>query len=67
MHSIKIYSLKNNIKIKDIAKKARTKPVYISQIIMGYRRPSSRLALLLEKATNGAVTRLELLYPEAKK
>ena len=64
MHPLKTYCLKNNKKIKEIAEKAKTKPVYVSQIIMGYRKPSPELASLIERATGGLVSRLELLYPD---
>ena len=36
----------------------------LSMIVSGHRRPSSRLALRIEQATGGAVTRDELLFPE---
>ena len=65
MHPLKKYSIDNNIKIKEIAEKTKTKPVYISQIIMGYRKPSPRLAKLLEQETG--ISRIIFLYPENKK
>lgn len=40
--------------------------VYLNSIIKGRRRPSPDLALRIEEATGGAVTRMELLYPEEK-
>ena len=40
--------------------------MHLSNIIRGARRPSPSLALRIEEATGGQVTRLELLYPEQK-
>jgi DNA-binding transcriptional regulator YdaS (Cro superfamily) len=37
---------------------------YIDYIFQGLRRPSPPLALRIEQATGGAVTRMELLYPD---
>lgn len=42
-------------------------PAYLSQIRSGIRTPSPQLALLIERATNGAVSRQDLrpdVYPE---
>ena len=39
----------------------------ISHLVRGRRTPSPRLALKIEKATDGHVTRMELLYPNEKK
>jgi DNA-binding transcriptional regulator YdaS (Cro superfamily) len=39
---------------------------FITHINKGRRRPSAALALRIEQATNGAVTRMELLYPDQK-
>jgi len=38
--------------------------IYLNAIIRGRRKPSPSLALRIEEATGGAVSRLELLYPE---
>lgn len=51
---------------RDIAKKVGSHPVYINAILRGRRHPSPKLALAIEEATGGAVTRMELLYPEQK-
>ena len=39
--------------------------IYLNALAKGRRRPSPSLALRIEQATGGAVTRMELLYPEA--
>lgn len=36
----------------------------LSRVLSGQRRPSPELAVIIEKATSGAVNRLELLYPD---
>jgi len=64
MHPIKIYSKENNIKIKDIAKKAGIKPVYLSQIIIGYRNPSARVAKKIANSCENKVSLLAILYHE---
>jgi transcriptional regulator with XRE-family HTH domain len=62
MHPIKTYSQKNNIKIKDIAKKAGITPVYLSQIIMGYRKPSPNVAKKIANSCENKVSLLAILY-----
>lgn len=39
-------------------------PIYLNALVRGRRKPSPSLALRIEEATGGAVTRMELLYPE---
>lgn len=51
---------------KRLALAIGTHPVYLNAILRGRRRPSPDLALRIEEATGGAVTRMELLYPEEK-
>jgi DNA-binding transcriptional regulator YdaS (Cro superfamily) len=49
-----------------LAIKAGTKYVYLTQIASGFRKPSGRLTLLLERLSQGKLTRYELrpdLYP----
>ncbi|MEJ2612718.1 MAG: transcriptional regulator [Candidatus Thiodiazotropha sp.] len=53
-----------------LANKAGTKYVYLTQIASGYRKPSGRLTLLLERHSNEKLTRHELrpdLYPKGFK
>lgn len=38
--------------------------IYLNAIIQGRRKPSPALALRIEEATGGVVSRMELLYPE---
>jgi len=39
---------------------------HLNNLLRKERNPSPALALRIEQATNGAVTRMELLYPEQK-
>lgn len=64
MNAIKDFCKNKQIKIKDFAGILKIPPTYLSQIIIGYRRPSPELAAKIEQATGGQVSRLELLYPE---
>lgn len=43
-----------------LAKAAGTKPVYLSQLVHGHRKPSVKLTKKIEAATKGAVTRFDL-------
>lgn len=43
-----------------VAEACGTKAIYLYQIVLGVRRPGPRLAVDIERATNGAVTRAEL-------
>ncbi|MES9861265.1 MAG: hypothetical protein ABW157_08520 [Candidatus Thiodiazotropha sp. LLP2] len=52
---------------KRLAVKTGTKYIYLTQIASGFRKPSGRLTLLLERYSQGKLTRFELrpdLYPE---
>ncbi|MES9834715.1 MAG: hypothetical protein ABW139_20985 [Candidatus Thiodiazotropha sp. DIVDIV] len=52
---------------KHLAVKTGTKYIYLTQIASGFRKPSGRLTLLLERYSQGKLTRFELrpdLYPE---
>ncbi|MES9852439.1 MAG: hypothetical protein ABW170_11470 [Candidatus Thiodiazotropha sp. L084R] len=52
---------------KQLAVKTGTKYIYLTQIASGFRKPSGRLTLLLERYSQGKLTRFELrpdLYPE---
>ena len=46
------------------AKKISSTKNYVDQLCSGQRRPSPELALKIQGATDGAVTVMELLYPE---
>ena len=58
------YRETNGISQKGFARIVGVSPSCICQIEKGLRRASPVLALAIEKATGGAVTRLELLYPD---
>ncbi|MES9941357.1 MAG: hypothetical protein ABW104_19210 [Candidatus Thiodiazotropha sp. 6PLUC2] len=50
-----------------LAVKSGTKYIYLTQIASGFRKPSGRLTLLLERYSQGKLTRFELrpdLYPK---
>lgn len=58
----------NNIKLNsqafiDFAQRSGATPSYMTQVMYG-RPVSAELAKRIEDATEGAVTRLECLYPE---
>lgn len=64
-----IMRLKDYLKGKDrdeFAKLIGTTKNYVNLLVCGSRRPSPELAAKIEQATNGAVKRLELLYPETE-
>ena len=65
--NIKTYCKKHKLKFKDFATLSEIAPAYVTQLIRGQRRPSPDLALKIEQATNGEVTRDELLFPELYK
>lgn len=43
-----------------VAETAGTKPIYLRQIANGHRQPSFAMALRLEEATSGTVTKSDL-------
>jgi len=47
-----------------LARKVNVHQSHLSKIARGRRRPSPELALRIEQAMSGAVTRDELLFPE---
>ncbi len=49
---------------KNFATQIGTTKNYINLLACRNRRPSPDLALRIEEATGGAVSRMELLYPE---
>jgi len=55
---------KENMSIAKFALNIGVHYTHILRIVNGQRRPSPELALKIEQATDGQVTRLELLYPE---
>ena len=54
------------LKNKDLADLFEVDQSYITYLLKGKRKPSPDLAEKIERITEGAVTRLELLYPEEK-
>lgn len=57
---------KNKISNKELAERVMIHVSLLTHMKMGRRRPSPDLALRIEKATDGKVSRMELLYPDAK-
>jgi DNA-binding transcriptional regulator YdaS (Cro superfamily) len=52
-----------------LAAKSGTKYIYLTQIASGFRKPSGRLTLLLERYSEGKLSRYELrpdLYPKER-
>ncbi len=66
MKNLKTYLKKNKITQKKFSEKLNVHYMTIYQIVKGKRRPSPELAALIEQATGGEVTRMELLYPSQK-
>jgi DNA-binding transcriptional regulator YdaS (Cro superfamily) len=62
---LKNYLKKNGIKTIELAKVIGCQQSHVSLIANGKRKPSPELALAIEQATNGQVTRMELLYPDS--
>jgi len=62
--NIKQYCTENTLTFRGFAKRLDIAAPYVTQIVNGARRPSPGLALRIEQATRGAVTRDELLFPE---
>lgn len=58
MHIDSLLQLKGDF--QRIADEAMTKPVWLYHIAKGYRRASPEMALRIERATSGAVTRADL-------
>lgn len=61
---LKEYIKSNGIRIIDFSHNVGCGQPMMSMIHNGKRRPSPDLALKIERATGGAVTRDELLFPE---
>jgi len=61
---LKWYCEKQKLRYKRLAELLGVTPSHVTQLINGKRRPSPELALKIEEVTQGAVTRMELLYPE---
>jgi len=49
---------------EEFAREIGTTKNYLNLLVCHQRRPSPELALKIEKATKGAVTRDELIFPE---
>ena len=52
---------------RNLAKTVGVHYIHLNAVLRGRVRPSPSLALRIEEATDGQVTRMELLYPEQKK
>lgn len=50
--------------VPTVCQTAGTNVTYFKQLVAGLRYPSRDLALALERASSGRMTRLELLYPD---
>lgn len=58
---LRIYLVRNHLKIKDFCEIINYSRNQISGVISGKLRPSKKLANIIEKATGGEVTAAELL------
>ena len=54
----------NDIGISEFAKRSNMKQPYMSLIVNKKRKPSAETALKISNATGGAVTVMELLFPD---
>ena len=62
--NLKSWQTQSKLKNKDLAQLFEVDQSYITYLLSGRRKPSPILAEKIERLTEGAVTRLELLYPE---
>lgn len=58
---------KYTFKQRELAKTLKMNPVYLNAVLRGRSRPSPDLALRIQEATGGAITVMELLYPDSDK
>lgn len=63
---LKSWQKLKQLKNKDLANLFEVDQSYITYLLSGKRKPSPALAERIERITEKAVTRLELLYPEDK-
>jgi len=66
MKIIKYLKIKNLSQVS-FSRQIGISHIYLNAIIHGRRNPSPAVALKIEEATGGEVTRMELLYPEKKR
>lgn len=64
MLELRIYLIKNHISIKDFAERIKYSRSQISNILNGASKPSKRLMITIEQATNGEVKAEDLLKGE---
>lgn len=64
--NLKNFLITNKISQLKFSKTLGVHHMTIHQILSGRRTPSRKLAAIIEQATGGQVSRLELLYPENK-
>jgi plasmid maintenance system antidote protein VapI len=63
---IKEYLKESNVSRRQFSEKLGIHYMHLNNLIRKERKPSRDLALRIEEATGGAVTRMELLYPAEK-
>jgi hypothetical protein len=61
---LKDYLRKNHFKLKHFCESHELEYGYLRHIANKRKRPSPDMALKIEQATNGEVSRMELLYPD---
>lgn len=61
---LSIFLQKNELSYREFSRQVPCSISMLSQVISKKRKASSRLALLIERATGYEVTRDEVLYPE---
>jgi len=60
MNALKVYLEQNSLTGEGFARDSGLKQYEISRIVTGKRKPSVRIARIIEKTTNGDLTRQQL-------
>ena len=66
MQALRKYLCAERITQREFSRALGIHFMHLNQILRGIKRPSPKLALKIEQATGGKVTRMELLYPDEK-
>lgn len=64
--SLRTYLKDNKISQRKFSVSLGIHYMHLNNILRSERKPSAALALRIEQATGGAVSRMELLYPKKK-
>ncbi len=64
MMDLRTYLFRHRIKIAEFGRRINFSAIHLHKIISGERKPSKKLAKIIEQATNGEVTIQELMKGE---